>query len=39
MGAAGLVLGLATYGYNIMATLGIGIAKVRCLAMAGQAQG
>ncbi len=28
MGGAGIVVGLATYGYNIMATLGIGMAKV-----------
>ena len=28
MGGAGIVVGLATYGYNIMATLGVGLAKV-----------
>ena len=29
MGGAGIVVGLATYGYNIMMTLGVGLAKVR----------
>ncbi|GFR48394.1 hypothetical protein Agub_g10288 [Astrephomene gubernaculifera] len=28
MGGAGIVVGLATYGYNIMATLGVGLAKM-----------
>ncbi|KXZ41101.1 hypothetical protein GPECTOR_797g20 [Gonium pectorale] len=28
MGGAGIVVGLATYGYKIMATLGVGIAKM-----------
>ena len=29
MGGAGIVVGLATYGYNIIVTLGVGLAKVR----------
>ncbi|KAG2495910.1 hypothetical protein HYH03_006147 [Edaphochlamys debaryana] len=28
MGGAGIVVGLATYGYNIMMTLGVGLAKM-----------
>ncbi|KAG2484956.1 hypothetical protein HYH03_016254 [Edaphochlamys debaryana] len=28
MGGAGIVIGLATYGYNIMRTLGVGLAKM-----------
>ncbi|PNH03297.1 Phosphate permease PHO89 [Tetrabaena socialis] len=28
LGGAGIVVGLATYGYNIMATLGVGLAKM-----------
>lgn len=29
LGGAGIVVGLATYGYNIIQTLGVGLAKVR----------